>query len=111
MRDLWKGDAVVLGVLVHSGNSVLSIGPPHRGARYAADETGGDIPNTKDAVEGIGEMIHRLRLRYTLYYALPQGRPGQQRKLGVKLAPDASKRYPRATVRARTGYVVPGGNP
>lgn len=108
VRDLWNADAVVLGVLVHSGNSVLAIGPPHRGARYAADQTGGDTLTTGDAVDGVREMIHRLRLRYSIYYALPQGRPGEERKIGVKLTPAASKQYPRATIRARTAYVVPG---
>jgi hypothetical protein len=49
VRDLWKADAVVLGVIVHSGAFVLSIGPPYRGARYAADKTGGDILHTGDA--------------------------------------------------------------
>jgi Ca-activated chloride channel homolog len=107
-HDLWRADAVVLGVIVHSGEVVASIGPPYRGARYAADQTGGDILKTDDAAEGLREMMHRLRTRYSLYYALPPGRSGEERKIRVQLAPDAAKRYPRAVVRARTGYAVPG---
>jgi len=110
VRDLWKADAVVLGVLVHSGNWVVSIGPPHRGARYAADKTGGDTLHTGDAVEGLRETIQRLRLRYSLYYALPRSTPGEERKIRVQLSSDAVKRYPGATVRARTGYVAPGAD-
>lgn len=110
VRDLWKADVVVVGVLVHSGNSVPSIGSKHRGARYAADQTGGDIVNTPDAVEGLQEAIHRLLLRYSLYYALPAEKAGEERSIRVQLTPDASKRYPRATIRARTGYIVPEGH-
>jgi len=106
VRDLWKADAVVLGVIAHGAGFALSIGP-YRGAGYAADKTGGDILKTNDAAEGLREMMHRLRTRYSLYYAVPQGRSGEERKIRVQLAPDAAKRYPRAVVRARTGYVVP----
>lgn len=108
LHDLWRADAVVLGVLVHSGEVVHSIGPPYRGARYAAEQTGGDVLKTDDAAEGLREMMHRLRTRYSLYYASPSGKAGKERKIRVQLAPDAAKRYPRAVVRARTGYVVPG---
>ncbi len=107
MRDLWTADAVVLGLIVHSGNVVFSLGPPHRGARYAADMTGGDTVNRDDAVEGLREIIRRIRLRYSLDYAMPQGRPGAERKISVKLTSGAARRYPRAQVKARRGYVVP----
>lgn len=111
VRDLWKADAVVLGVVTRSGATGFSIGPPYRGARYAADQTGGEVLNTGDPVEDLREMIRRLRLRYTLYYALPPAKRGDERKIRVQLTPEAAKRYPRAIVRARTGYVVPGENP
>ncbi len=108
VRDLWEADAVVLGVIVHSGEVVITIGPPYRGARYAAEKTGGDILKTEDAAEGLREMLHRLRTRCSLYYALPtQGTPGEERKIRVQLSPAAAKLHPRAVVRARTGYVVP----
>jgi VWFA-related protein len=106
IRDLWKADAVVLGVIAHGAGFAISIGP-YRGAGYAADRTGGDILKTNDAAEGLREMMHRLRTRYSLYYAVPQGKAGEERKIRVQLAPDVAKRYPRAVVRARTGYVVP----
>jgi len=110
IRDLWKADAVVLGVLVHSGEIVFSI-PPYRGARYAAEQTGGDVLKTDDAADGLRQMMQRLRTRYSLYYALPRGRFGEERKIRVQLTNDAARRYPRAAVLARTGYVVPGSNP
>jgi VWFA-related protein len=107
VRDLWTADAVVLGVIVHSGNVVVSIGPPHRGARYAADMTGGDTVNSDDAVEGLHAIIKRIRQRYSLDYAMPRGTPGEARKISMRLAGDMARRYPRAQVKARRGYVVP----
>lgn len=105
LEDVWKADAVVLSVIVHSGSSVVSIGPPYRGARYFADKTGGDTANNPDAVEGLREMLHRLRSRYSLYYALPAGKSGEERKIQVQLTGDAAKRHPHATILARSGYV------
>jgi len=107
VRDLWNADAVVLCVIVHSGAVVIYIAPPYRGARYIAAQTGGDTLNTPDAAEGLHEMIHRLRSRYSLYYALPPGRAGEERKIRVQLVSSAARRYPRAVIRARTGYVAP----
>jgi|SRR5579872_2297352 len=111
VHNLWKADVVVLGVIVHSGNTTVSLGPPHRGARYTAEMTGGDTLNSDDAVEGLREIIRRLRLRYSFEYAMPQGTPGEERKIQVKLVPPTAKRYPRAQLRARRGYIVPNPAP
>jgi VWFA-related protein len=109
VHDLWRAAAVVLGVIVHSTGFAFCICPEsYRGVRYAAGKTGGDILKTGDAVEGLVELMHRLRTRYSLYYALPQGRSGTERKIRVQLAPDAAKHHPGAVIRVRTGYVVPG---
>lgn len=108
LRDLWKADAVVLGVIVRSGAVVFGIGPPYRGVRYFAAKTGGDVLDTGDAAEGLREMVQRQRTRYSLYYALPQSKPGEERTIEVKLNPDAVRRYPLAVVRVRSGYVSPG---
>jgi VWFA-related protein len=111
VATLWNADAVVLGVIVHSGNTTVSLGPLHRGARYAAEVTGGDTLNSDDPVEGVREIIRRLRLRYSFDYAMPPGTPGEERKIHVKLASSAAKRYPRAQLRARRGYIVPSPDP
>lgn len=107
IRDLWRADAVVLGVIVQSKEIVVTIGPPYRGVRYAAEKTGGDILKTNDAADGLHEMMHRVRARYSLYYARPQGSRGEERKVKVQLAASASNGHPRAVVRARAGYVMP----
>jgi hypothetical protein len=108
VHDLWRADAVVLGVIVHSGEVVLwCCGRAYHGAGYAAEKTGGDILKTSDAAEGLREMMHRLRTRYGLYYALPPGKSGEERKIRVQLTAEAAKRHPQAVIRARSGYVVP----
>jgi len=72
-----------------------------------ADDTGGDDVKFKDAAEGLREMIRRLRLRYSLAYAMPSGAPGEQREIRVRLATRVAKRYGKAQLRARTGYFIP----
>jgi VWFA-related protein len=108
IRDLWDADAVVLGVIIPGSASGFGIGPPYRGARYAASQTGGGTLETADAADGIHEMIRRLRQRYSLYYALPLGKPKQEHKIRVHLTSAAAQRYPHAIIRARTGYAMPG---
>lgn len=110
VRDLWQADAVVVGVIVRIQWSGFWIGPPYHGAQYAAEKTGGDTQDTDDAAEGLRETIRRLRSRYSLYYVLPQGRPGRERKIRVELTAEAARRYPGATIRARSGYVVSDTN-
>jgi hypothetical protein len=72
-----------------------------------ADDTGGDDVRFQDAAEGLREMVRRLRLRYSLAYAMPSGKPGEQREIRVRLEPGIAKRYPKAELRARSGYFVP----
>jgi VWFA-related protein len=110
VRDLWQTDAVVLGVVVRTGAVAIGIGAPYRGVKYFAGKTGGVSIDAPDAALALQEAVRRLRLRYSLYYALPQGKPGEQRTIQVRLTPDAAKRYPQAVIRARTGYVMPSAN-
>ena len=95
------------GELLRATDTRCDIGRS-RWMREIAVKTGGDTLNTADAAEGLHEMIHRLRSRYSLYYVLPRGKAGEERKIKVQLTPDAARRFPGATVRARNGYVAPG---
>jgi len=52
-------------------------------------------------------MMHRIRLRYSLYYSMPAAKPGEERQVKIELTPDALQRFPKARVRARKGYQVP----
>jgi VWFA-related protein len=105
LRDLEEADAIVLGVIVRRRLGILL--SPYRGIREFARQTGGDMLDTRDAAEGIREMLNRLRMRYSLYYALPSSRPGERRTIKVELTAQAAGAQPGAIVRARTGYFAP----
>ena len=76
-----------------------------------SEDSGGATKKFDDAGAGLRQMIRRLRLRYSLAYAMPAGRPGQRREIRVQLTGEAARRYRGADVRARTGYIVPGDRP
>jgi VWFA-related protein len=107
LRDLQEADVVVLGVIVSRGPRVGPLAFWYRGIRDFAAQTGGDLLNTRDAADGVREMLSRLRLRYSLYYALLPGTPGEQRRIQVELTDEVAAQHPGAVVRARTGYIVP----
>ncbi len=107
LRDLQEADAIVLGVIVSRGRRIGPLAFWYRGIRDFAIKTGGDMLNTRDAAEGVREMLNRLRLRYSLYYALPPCRPGEARTVKVELTGEAAAQHPGAIVRARTGYFAP----
>jgi VWFA-related protein len=70
-----------------------------------AERTGGEAIRAERADQAFTEMIGRLRTRYSLAFALPAAaKPGEFRRLRVELAATARRRYPRAQIRARTGY-------
>jgi VWFA-related protein len=72
-----------------------------------ARETGGETLRAQSAGETFREMLERIRLRYSLHYRAPESAPGSVRRIRVDLSPEARRRYRRAEVRARSGYVVP----
>ncbi len=70
-----------------------------------AQKTGGEAVRVERADQAFGEMIGRLRTRYSLAFALPaEAKPGEFRQLRIELSPAAKRRYPKAQIRARTGY-------
>jgi hypothetical protein len=79
----------------------------YMGIRDFAAETGGNMIDTRDAAEGVREMLSRLRMRYSLYYALPSCRPEERRTIQVQLTAEAAAGHPGAIVRARAGYFAP----
>jgi Ca-activated chloride channel family protein len=113
VENLWNADAVVSGMIVrNAGMTVLfrTMRPDtlfSGGMGGIADDTGGEGVKFDDAGEGLRQMIHRLRRRYTLAYAMPDAAPGQRRTIKVELAGDAARRYRQPRIRARTGYIVP----
>jgi VWFA-related protein len=118
VRDLWEADALLCGLeLRAAGESAMlgvraAISP---GAAFmnmenmtsVVQETGGDLIKGRDPGPDFEEMIRRLRLRYMIVYALPKGKPGEQRKIKIELSAEARKKNPQARVRARDGYYLP----
>jgi VWFA-related protein len=112
---LWNADSVVSAIVVPGMAAMRRqriLFPPAWFGFGKIDgvvnKTGGDLIKGDDAGESFQEMIRRLRRRYALHYTMPEARPGKKRTIKVELTRDAGLRYPRAKVRARTGYVVPG---
>lgn len=70
-------------------------------------ESGGEILKA-DQAEAFHQMLERIRTRYSLHYRAPAAAtPKSMRNIKVELAAAARKRYPKAEVRARSGYAVP----
>ena len=116
LRNLWEADAVAAGLVVRNATMsvtfriVRPLSIVMGGMSSIAERTGGDMLNPDDAGAGFREMMQRLRLRYSLHYAMPPAKPGEERKIRVELSKEAAQRYPGAKVRARSGYVAPDPN-
>lgn len=114
-RDLWDADAILCGLIVASP-SIFQIAGPHLtgGDDYIEDvaaQTGGDVVRANPPGPAFREMLLRMRKRYSLYYAMPPGKPGQVRRVTVELSPAAKRLHPDATVLTRKGYVIAGPRP
>jgi hypothetical protein len=66
------------------------------------EKTGGEVLRGNASVQ-FAELMHRLRLRYTLYYAMPHGKPGEERRVQVSLSEEAKRRNLHGQVFARKG--------
>jgi VWFA-related protein len=118
VRELWEADALLTGLIVRSKavQTVRTLGTimnPYliglqAGVRGIADKTGGDFILAAEPGTGFQDAMRRIRTRYSLYYAMPEGKPGGSRLVHVELSAEAARRHPKAKVRARTGYVTPG---
>jgi hypothetical protein len=99
VRDLWASDAVLSELVIG--------GPPQPRPNEIVDKTGGITIVAGNPGEAFRDSVHYLRSGYTMYYALPDAKPGSARRIDVELTPEALKRFPNARVRARSGYNVP----
>jgi VWFA-related protein len=72
-----------------------------------AEETGGVALTSRQAGESFRSMMESIRARYSLQYHVPENAAkGSFRRIRVELSREAQKRHRRATVLARSGYVV-----
>jgi VWFA-related protein len=112
-RDLWEADAILCGLIVGS-SSIIQIAGPHLtgGDDYIEDvaaQTGGDVVRADPPGPAFRQMLLHMRKRYSLYYPMPIGKSGQERRVTVELSPAAKRRHPDAAVLARKGYVMAKG--
>jgi VWFA-related protein len=117
VEEFWESDAILSGLIVRNPayqamrtvgiiNSPLNLAM-QAGMKGIAEKTGGDSLTANEPGSAFQEAMRRIRTRYSLYYALPEAKPGATRAIRVELAPAAAQRFPKPRVRSRTGYVVP----
>lgn len=115
LRELAAANAVLNAIVTRDAKPP---GPPRPGVEMNPDytfndvfllarESGGEILRA-DRPERFREMLERIRLRYGLGYRAPDAAPGEWRRVEVNLTEEARRKYRRAEVRARPGYLVPG---
>jgi VWFA-related protein len=116
VHRLWEADALLSGLIIRGAGdaafaTIRTIDPMlammSEGMQGVAEKTGGDTLKADNPGEAFREVMRRIRLRYSLYYAMPQGKPGEQRQVRVELSGQALSRFPNGRVRARKGYLMP----
>ena len=98
VRDVWNADAVLSELILDRGQ---------KGGNEIVDKTGGITITAGEPGEAFRDSVHYLRSGYTMYYALPEGSSGVERKLQVELTPEAARRFANVRIHARSGYIAP----
>lgn len=119
---LWQLDVVVSGLIVRMPGEVRRIQPMGLTARARralkqardavgmdpiAEATGGELVRTGQPARDFKDTLRRLRQRYSLYYPMPEGAPGEQRTIKVELSPEGRRSAGNRKLLARTGYQIP----
>ncbi len=117
VRDFWEADAILSGLIIanpryQTMNTVATIMGPQRllmqaGMKGIAEKTGGDAIKSDDPGRAFQDMMRRIRSRYSLYYPLPEDKPGKPHTIRVELTGEAAKANPKAIVKSRRGYLTP----
>ena len=85
---------------------------PGKGGRGKADTrefakaTGGEVVLYRTSGVPLAELFRRLRQRYYFLYTAPASKSGERHQIRVEVADSAKRRFPKAKVRARSGYVA-----
>ncbi len=115
LKTLYEADAVLNAIVTPNAKPPV----PDRPGAYVnpdfspsdvfklARESGGEVLAGEKTGETLTQMIERIRVRYSIHYSAPGGEAGSVRRVRVELSPEARKRFPRAEIRARSGYIVP----
>ncbi len=111
VNHLWESDIMLCGLIIETPDSQRHIfsGSPMGSEDMlgVAAKTGGDTVNADDPGHAFREMLHRMRMRYSIYYQMPAGRAGASREVLLQLSARAKARYPNGQVLARKGYRIP----
>ena len=107
VEALYEADAVLNGIIV-AGPGFLRLLRVHGTIYKYADRTGGEVIESLRPGDSLKQMIERLRVRYSIHYSAPPAGPRAFHKVRLELAPATRNRYPKAVVRARTGYYAKG---
>jgi VWFA-related protein len=83
------------------GPVIINSRTQRAGSAEIARDSGGDSMRVDEA-QAFRTTLTRIRQRYALYFALPEGvKPGQERDIRVELTASAARRHPGAEVRYR----------
>jgi VWFA-related protein len=109
VKHMWTDDILVSGLIIPTPMSQRGMAWRDGGEDMVgvAAKTGGETVDADDPGHTFREMVRNLRRRYSIYYAMPAGKPGSSRRVDVALSPQGRSRYPDAKVLARKGYVIP----
>jgi len=109
VKHMWADDIMVCGLIIPTPMSERGViwREGQEDMLGVAAKTGGEAVNADDPGHTFREMLRAIRRRYSIYYAMPTGKPGAARKVDVTLSPQGRTRYPDAQVLARKGYVIP----
>lgn len=113
IKALLRSDIVLNAIVVGKGHRPEPV-PANANPDFSpanvfriAEETGGEAIKADRADQTFPQMVERIRSRYSLQYAAPEAPSGSFRRLRVELTASARQRYPKAQIRARSGYYVP----
>ena len=111
VNHLWESDIMLCGLIIETPDSqrhALAGSPMGTEAMLGvAAKTGGETVNADDPGHAFREMLHRMRMRYSIYYQMPAGRVGSSREVLLQLSARAKAKYPTGQVLARKGYLIP----
>jgi VWFA-related protein len=115
VNHMWEHDVLLCGLIIPTPMSQrpggASLGRGNEDMLGVAAKTGGETVDADDPGHTFREMLRRIRRRYSIYYAMPSGKPGASRRVAVDLSPQGRIRYADAQVLARKGYVIPKSSP
>jgi hypothetical protein len=108
LRELYESGSVLCALLYEPPETGY-VEPyfKHGVAKYLAEATGGISikVNQEDMLARLGEMIRRLRARYTIAYSSSNtGKDGRFRKIKLSVTPEVEKREGGVALITRKGY-------